>query len=69
MADAGIIERPLDGASLRTLIIPDARIPGNDPEHWENHSLFSDGTYYNVFDAPRGTRQQYRRLKLFADVV
>ena len=31
------------------------------------YSVFSDGTYYNFYDIPRNTRQEYQRLLVFTD--
>jgi len=31
------------------------------------YSLGSDGTYYNIYDVPRNTTQNYKRLKVFVD--
>lgn len=33
------------------------------------YSLSSDGTYYNSFDIPRGTKQKYKRLKIYVDRI
>ena len=33
------------------------------------YSLYSDGTYYNYFDIPRGTFKKYKKLKVFTDNI
>lgn len=38
-ADAEIMKQLLAGASLRTFMVPDDRIPSNSPEHIETYSL------------------------------
>ena len=31
------------------------------------YNLFDNGEYYNYYDIPRGTRQRYKRLKVFCE--
>lgn len=39
MTDKEIIEKLIDGASLRTYMVPDDAIPSNSPEHIETYNL------------------------------
>src|SRR3990167_3019389 len=39
MSNNDIIDKLLDGASLRTFMIPDSSIPSNYPEHIESYDL------------------------------
>jgi len=38
-------------------------------EFFTFYSLSSDGSYYNYFDVPRGTKQKYKRLKIYVDRI
>ncbi len=31
------------------------------------YSVFPDGTYYNIYDIQRNTRQEYQRLLIYTD--
>ncbi|MFC1821086.1 hypothetical protein ACFL9T_00125 [Thermodesulfobacteriota bacterium] len=31
------------------------------------YNLSDDGSYYNFYDIPRGTTQEYKRLKIFCE--
>ncbi|MBF0526832.1 MAG: hypothetical protein HQK56_17245 [Deltaproteobacteria bacterium] len=49
MQDEEIVQRLLNGASLRTFMIPDPLIPSNYPEHWETYDLphvILNGNYF-----------------------
>ena len=45
----------------------DGTLIGNSQPFRAFYNLFDNGEYYNFYDIPRGTKQKYKRLKVFCE--